>query len=95
MMNIQEIRSTWKGHYDFARWLVNKVKPKVIVDLGVYHGFSTFTFASLGYGKVYAIDNFSIKGSYDMSFWLGLVFFSITIPFMLFVRRQRVQEVSL
>jgi len=64
-MGIQDIDSAWTGHYDFARWLVNKMKPKVCVDLGVYHGFSTFTLASLGYGTVYAIDNFSIKRSYE------------------------------
>jgi len=54
----KEIASSWKGHEDFAVWLVNEMKPKVIVDLGVDYGFSTFAFASPKIGKVYGIDLF-------------------------------------
>jgi predicted O-methyltransferase YrrM len=64
MKYLKSIKSRWSGHHDFAVWLVNEIKPKVTVDLGVYHGFSTFSFASLGIGMVYAIDNFNIKGSF-------------------------------
>ena len=53
-----EIDSSWKGHEDFAVWLVNELKPSVIVDLGVDFGFSTFVFASPGIGKVYGMDLF-------------------------------------
>ncbi len=54
----ENVLSAWKGHQDFAVWLVKELKPSVIVDLGVEYGFSTFTFASPKIGKVYGIDWF-------------------------------------
>jgi predicted O-methyltransferase YrrM len=57
--NIEDLHSCWKGHKKFVEWLVNTVKPKVIVDLGVDHGYSTFCFALPQVGqKVYGIDTF-------------------------------------
>lgn len=52
------ITSAWVGHRDFATWLVNEMKPKVILDLGVDWGYSTFALAVPNIGKVYGIDHF-------------------------------------
>jgi len=54
----EHIPSAWIGHENFAVWLVKKMKPSVIVDLGVDYGFSTFAFATPQIGKVYGIDWF-------------------------------------
>lgn len=50
--------SAWKGHREFASWLVNEMKPKNIVALGVDWGYSTFCLAVPNIGKVYGIDHF-------------------------------------
>lgn len=50
--------STWKGHFEFAIFLVKYVKPSVIVDLGVDYGHSSFCLAAPNIGTVYAIDSF-------------------------------------
>ena len=52
------IPSAWLGHEDFAVWLVKEMEPKVIVELGVELGFSTFALASPKIGKVYGVDWF-------------------------------------
>jgi len=36
--------SAWQGHYLFAHWLVNAVKPSLIVELGTHYGGSYFGF---------------------------------------------------
>jgi glycosyltransferase involved in cell wall biosynthesis/predicted O-methyltransferase YrrM len=57
--NIDDLHSCWKGHKKFAQWLMTSVKPKVVVDLGVDHGYSTFCFGIPRVGqKVYGIDTF-------------------------------------
>ena len=56
--NENKISSAWVGHKEFAEWLVNHMKPEVIVDLGVDWGFSTFCFAMPQIGHVYGIDSF-------------------------------------
>ncbi|CAK7994529.1 Methyltransferase [uncultured virus] len=43
---IENITSTWKGHREFATWLVSELKPKEIVELGVTEGYSTFRWAT-------------------------------------------------
>ncbi|WP_295460907.1 class I SAM-dependent methyltransferase [uncultured Thiodictyon sp.] len=53
--------STWNGHVPFAIWLVESLKPKVIVELGTHYGISYFNFcrAVKAAGlttKCYAID---------------------------------------
>lgn len=58
-----EIKTAWRGHRNFARWIVNKIKPGIIVDLGVDFGFSTLSFACFARDKnlntvVYGIDSF-------------------------------------
>jgi predicted O-methyltransferase YrrM len=50
--------SAWTGHREFASWLVNKMKPEVIVDLGVDYGHSTFYLAAPGIGQVFGVDSF-------------------------------------
>jgi len=57
--NIDDIPSTnWVGHREFAERLVRFLNPKVVVDLGVDWGYSTFCFAMPRIGHVYGIDNF-------------------------------------
>ncbi|WP_202033925.1 class I SAM-dependent methyltransferase [Rhizobium rhizogenes] len=38
------VPSAWQEHAPFAFWLVDKLRPKTIVELGAHHGFSYFTF---------------------------------------------------
>ena len=61
---IESIDSTWKGHEQFAIWLVHKLKPKTVVDLGFDRGLSTVSFAYRNRGHVYGIDWFE-EGSYS------------------------------
>lgn len=58
MKELNEIPTSWTKHIHFAKWIVEEKKPKVIVDLGVDYGYSTFCFALPGIGKVYGIDSF-------------------------------------
>ena len=68
---LKSIQTGWTDHITFAQWIVNKKQPKVIVDLGVDFGYSTFCFALSKIGKVYGIDTFEgdsmagIKNSFD------------------------------
>lgn len=56
---LNSIDTAWKGHYDLAIDIVNFINPKVIVDLGVDWGHSTFIFAFSNRGQqVYGIDHF-------------------------------------
>jgi glycosyltransferase involved in cell wall biosynthesis len=59
LTNLNDIPSTsWSGHRQFAEKLVRFMNPKVIVDLGVDYGYSSFSFALPRIGHVYGIDNF-------------------------------------
>ena len=71
---IEDISSAVKGHRTFFEWLVEHLKPKTIVELGVDFGYSTFVFAealaknTVGSkinieSKVYGIDWFEGDGS--------------------------------
>lgn len=58
---IDNIVSAWTGHRKFAEFLVDKMKPNVIVELGVDYGFSSFVFANAlknQNGIIYGIDLF-------------------------------------
>lgn len=55
---LEDLLSAWVGHKDFAIWLVEYLKPKVTVDLGVDYGFSLFCLATPRIGTVYGIDSF-------------------------------------
>lgn len=67
--NVQDILgsipSAWnvppKGHHEFAKWLVERVNPKVTVELGVDYGYSLFIWSLYNNGKVYGIDSFSTE----------------------------------
>ncbi len=56
------VESSWLEHAPFAFWLINSVKPKRIVELGSFNGFSLFCFcqgikkAGIPGSDVYAID---------------------------------------
>ena len=50
--------SSWVGHGSFAMKLVETYNPKVVVDLGVDYGYSTFCFAYPKIGEVYGVDWF-------------------------------------
>jgi len=50
--------SAWKGHFEFSMWLVKKMNPRIIVELGVDYGHSSFCLASPNIGHVYGIDCF-------------------------------------
>lgn len=41
---IEDVTSAWKGHRNFAEWLVDLINPHVIVELGVDYGYSTYVF---------------------------------------------------
>ena len=64
--------SAWLGHLHFASWIVSYLNPKIIVDLGVDWGHSTFAFASAKIGHIYGIDSFEgdvqagFKNTYEM-----------------------------
>src|SRR5436309_7543642 len=57
--DLYSIPSAWKGHERFARWLVQQMRPQVIVELGCDCGFSTIALAQPGLGIVYGIDRFA------------------------------------
>jgi predicted O-methyltransferase YrrM len=66
---IENIGSAWKGHRKFAEFLVEKINPNVVVELGVDYGYSTFVFANSlrgKEGKIYGIDLFA--GDIDTGF---------------------------
>ena len=60
---IDGIESSWKGHERFAMWLVQRLKPKTVVDLGFDRGLSTVAFAYKGRGHVFGVDWFE-EGNY-------------------------------
>ena len=58
---IETICSAWTGHRAFAHWLVKRIQPQTVVDLGVDYGYSTFVFADAlagSKGTVYGVDLF-------------------------------------
>lgn len=71
---IENIVSAWKGHRNFAEWLVSKFNNPTIVELGVDYGYSTFVFANSlkgTSGTIYGIDLFQgdvhagMRNTYD------------------------------
>ena len=54
--------SAWKDNTDFAVKLVETFNPKVIVELGVDYGYSSFCFAYPKIGHVYGLDWFKGDG---------------------------------
>lgn len=75
---IDSIESTWKGHERFAMWLVHRLYPKTIVDIGFDRGLSTLAFAYRNRGQVFGIDWFE-EGQYaEKSFALDTAFQNIS-----------------
>ena len=75
---LDSLESTWKGNEKFAIWLVQKIRPKTIVDLGFDRGFSTLAFAYKNRGHVFGIDWFD-EGKYvEKSFALDSAFCNIS-----------------
>ena len=58
IMSLVDKPSAWVGHGVFAINLVEKMKPEIVVDLGVDYGFSTFCFAYSKIGLVFGVDWF-------------------------------------
>jgi hypothetical protein len=76
----RSIDSTWKGHEKFALWLTQKLRPKVVVDLGFDKGLSTVIFGYKNSGQVFGIDWFYEEGSYaEKSFALDSAFRNISL----------------
>lgn len=55
--------TAWIEHAPFAFWLVDALRPRTVVELGVHHGYSYFCFcqaiARIGYAaQVFGIDTF-------------------------------------
>ena len=57
--------SAWHKHSPFAFWLLSKLKPKTLVELGVHNGFSFFVFCQAG--KLYR----GKKMFYAVDHWQG------------------------
>lgn len=59
------IPSAWnvppKSHCEFIKWLIERIKPEVTVELGVDYGYSAFLMAMFQKNKVYGIDCFDIS----------------------------------
>src|SRR3954464_1992538 len=55
--------SAWVEHAPFGFWLVDALRPRTIVELGVHHGFSYFVFCQAVrrlalQARCFAIDSF-------------------------------------
>lgn len=72
-MNINEWSnihpSAWKGHRPFANWIVNRLQPEVIVELGVDWGHSSSYFSEPQVGHIYSIDTWAPEHSPGGGAW--------------------------
>jgi predicted O-methyltransferase YrrM len=75
---IDSIESTWKGYEKFAIWLVQRLRPKTIVDLGFDRGLSTIAFAYRNRGHVFGIDWFEDGNYAEKCFALDSAFSNIS-----------------
>ena len=50
-----------KSHREFVEWLINRIKPKVTVELGVDYGYSSFLMSLCQSNPVYGIDCFDVS----------------------------------
>ena len=57
-LELYSLQTAWAGHEEFGIWLVEHLKPKVTMDLGVDYGFSLFALAMPRIGEVYGVDSF-------------------------------------
>jgi len=76
------VESSWLEHAPFAFWLINNLKPKKIVELGSFNGFSLFCFcqalkqAGLVGSQIYAIDTW--QGDDHTSYYGDDIFNNVT-----------------
>ena len=49
------------SHRNFVKWLIERVKPEVTVELGVDYGYSSFYMAMVQDNPVYGIDCFDVS----------------------------------
>ena len=42
-----DVQSAWTEHVPFSMWLIEKVKPRVIVELGTHYGMSYLSFCQI------------------------------------------------
>ena len=72
-LNLEELQRTlpsaWSGHWRFAEWLVEYLKPSVTVELGVDYGYSLICLAKNNPGQVYGIDTFEGDGHSGPRVW--------------------------
>jgi predicted O-methyltransferase YrrM len=80
---IDSIESTWKGHEQLAMWLVHRLRPKTILDLGFDRGLSTIAFAFRNRGHVFGIDWFEDGNYAAKSFALDSAFRNISYAIQL------------
>ena len=55
---LKQIPSAWQGHVEFAIWLTCRFHPRIVVDLGVDYGVSTYAWGISGRAQVIGIDWF-------------------------------------
>lgn len=55
---LRRVPSAWTAHLEFAVWLTCRFSPRVIVDLGVDYGCSTYGWGVSGISQVIGIDWF-------------------------------------
>lgn len=77
LLFLDSIQSVWKSHQSFAMWLVQKIHPNTVVDVGFDQGLSTLTFAYKNRGDVFGIDWFEEGGYAAKSFVLDAAFDNI------------------
>lgn len=57
-MDTSYITTAWRGHERYAHFLVQQMRPKTIVDLGIDEGYSTIELARYSKGCTYGVDHF-------------------------------------
>ena len=68
---LNSIPSGWKQNKSLANWLVQKINPRITVELGVDYGYSLLCLAEKNDGRVIGIDHFKgdkftgIRNTYD------------------------------
>ncbi len=73
----ENIKTSWRGHELFAMWLVQRLRPKVVVDLGFDQGLSTIAFSYRNRGQVYGIDWFGTMNYEEKTIALDCAFRNI------------------
>jgi len=59
------VHSSWTGHAPFAFWLMNELRPRAFVELGVHRGYSYMAFCQAA--KNLGLDT----RCYGIDTWLG------------------------